>query len=65
MRAATVRPRCFLREHFPVLTALTGEEGARALLNGDPATVHAVDLPQLALDLDTPEDLAAARRNSP
>ncbi|MES2697241.1 MAG: nucleotidyltransferase family protein [Verrucomicrobiota bacterium] len=54
-------PAFFLREHFPTLTALTGEEGARALLNGDPTRVAAVDLPELALDLDTPADVAALR----
>jgi len=52
-------PALFLREHFPTLGSLTGEEGARALLNGDPARVATVDLPQLALDLDTPADYAA------
>lgn len=54
-------PALFLREHFPALAALTGEEGARALLNGDPAQVAAVELPALALDLDTPADVAALR----
>ena len=54
-------PALFLREHFETLTHLTGEEGARALLNGDPARVASVDLPALALDLDTPADLAAYR----
>ena len=49
-------PALFLQEHFAALAALTGEEGARALLNGDPATVSAVDLPALSLDLDTPAD---------
>src|SRR5690606_8641235 len=44
-------PALFLREHFPVLAALTGEEGARALLNANPAAVAAVDLPELAADL--------------
>ena len=58
-------PALFLREHFPTLAALTGEEGARALLNDDPARVAAVDLPALALDLDTPEDFAAAQRKVP
>jgi len=53
-------PALFLSGHFPALAALTGEEGARALLNGDPARVAPVDLPALALDLDTPEDFAAA-----
>lgn len=52
-------PALFTREHFAALTALTGEEGARALLNGDPAQVATVELPELALDLDTPADVAA------
>jgi molybdenum cofactor cytidylyltransferase len=52
-------PALFLREHFATLTGLTGEEGARALLNDDPNRVAPVDLPALALDLDTPADLAA------
>lgn len=56
-------PALFLREHFPTLTALTGEEGARALLNGDPDHVAPVELPELALDLDTPEDFAAAAKS--
>ena len=55
-------PALFHREHFPTLTHLTGEEGARALLNGDPSAVASVDLPALAVDLDTPEDFAAAAR---
>jgi molybdenum cofactor cytidylyltransferase len=49
-------PALFLREHFAALAALTGDEGARLLLNGDPARVAGVDLPELAADLDTPED---------
>lgn len=52
-------PALFLREHFPALTALTGEEGARTLLNGDPGRVAGVEMPELAVDLDTPEDVAA------
>ncbi len=54
-------PALFLREHFSTLTALTGEEGARELLNGDLSRVTSVDLPMLALDLDTPADIAAYR----
>lgn len=54
-------PALFLREHFPTLAALTGEEGARALLNGDSAQVATVELPALALDLDTPADFAAVQ----
>jgi CTP:molybdopterin cytidylyltransferase MocA len=52
-------PALFLREHFPALEELTGEEGARALLNTDPGRVASVDLPGLAMDLDTPADVAA------
>lgn len=52
-------PALFLREHFETLTHLTGEEGARTLLNGSPDRVATVDLPALALDLDTPADYAA------
>lgn len=58
-------PAFFLREHFPALTALTGEAGARELLNGDANRVAAVDLPALALDLDTPADVAAATGRAP
>ena len=54
-------PALLLRAHFPALAALTGEAGARDLLNGDPAHVTAVDLPALAQDLDTPADVAAYR----
>ena len=51
-------PALFMRRHFDALAALTGEEGARALLNGDPDGVAAVEMPELAADLDTPEDVA-------
>ena len=50
-------PALFAREHFAALTALTGEEGARDLLNADPARVAAVELLELARDLDNPADL--------
>ncbi len=55
-------PALFLREHFPALIAMTGEEGARTLLNGEPARVASVELPALALDLDTPADYAPYRK---
>lgn len=51
-------PALFGREHFASLAALTGEEGARSLLNGSSDHVVGVDLPELALDLDTPADYA-------
>jgi molybdenum cofactor cytidylyltransferase len=49
-------PALFGQEHFAALAALTGDEGARLLLNGEPGRVAAVDLPELAADLDTFED---------
>ncbi|HEX3730264.1 MAG TPA: nucleotidyltransferase family protein [Opitutaceae bacterium] len=49
-------PALFLREHFAALSRLTGEDGARAFLNAEPGRVAAVDLPEFAVDLDTPED---------
>lgn len=54
-------PALFLRRHFRALGELTGEEGARSLLYGDPAEIAVVDLPELANDLDTPADYAALR----
>lgn len=50
-------PALFHRRLFPRLAALTGEAGARELLNGGDPPVAAVELPALAADLDTPEDL--------
>jgi molybdenum cofactor cytidylyltransferase len=52
-------PALFGHEHFSTLAHLTGEEGARSLLNDNPDRVAAVELPELAVDLDTPDDLAA------
>jgi len=49
-------PALFSRAHFAALHALRGEEGARPLLTAHADAVAAVDLPELALDLDTPED---------
>ncbi|MGA2017749.1 MAG: nucleotidyltransferase family protein [Opitutaceae bacterium] len=49
-------PAVFGREHFAALAALEGDEGARRLLNGRPGLVAAEDLPEMGLDLDTPDD---------
>ncbi len=50
-------PALFLRSQFSALAALHGENGARPLLAGP--EVATVDLPELAQDLDTPEEYAA------
>ncbi len=58
-------PALFLKEHFAALSALTGDEGARKLITRvPPESVAAVDLPELALDLDTPEDVASFHRGT-
>lgn len=51
-------PAIFGRDHFAALFALSGDEGARRLLNSDPEKVAAVELPDLGADLDTPADYA-------
>jgi molybdenum cofactor cytidylyltransferase len=48
---------------YPRVLALTGDIGLRALVGGLPAPQRAlVHVPSAALDIDTPEDLRAARR---
>ena len=53
-------PAFFRREMFPALESLPPEAGARHLLR-DSAEVRAYPLPQAAIDVDTPGDLAAVR----
>lgn len=58
-------PALFGRAHFSQLMALTGEQGARTLLEGKEVTT--VDMPELAIDIDTTADLNAyqSRATSP
>ncbi len=58
-------PAVFGREHFAALGAVAGDQGARALLNGRPGSVAALDLPALGADLDTPADLDAWKIRHP
>ncbi len=52
-------PALIQRRHFTALAHLTGDEGARRLIQTLPATdVAWIDRPELAHDLDTPADLA-------
>ena len=50
-------PALFARSHFHELMGLRGTEGARPLFASHADHFAAVDLPELAVDLDTPEDL--------
>jgi molybdenum cofactor cytidylyltransferase len=52
-------PAVFGREYLPVLTRLTGDRGARSLLESEGERVRAVDFEAGAVDIDTPEDWSA------
>ena len=56
-------PLILPRRLYPRALAVTGDIGLRELVNGLPAKERVlVDLPSAALDVDTPQDLSAARR---
>ena len=55
-------PVLFARRHFHELMELRGAGGARPLLDRHPDSLALVDLPELAADLDTPEDFASFQR---
>jgi molybdenum cofactor cytidylyltransferase len=50
-------PAVFGRAHFDDLRALSGDQGARGLLNQVPGNIASVELPAMGVDLDTPEDV--------
>jgi len=58
-------PAIFGREHFGALSALEGDAGARRLLALGPDCVAAADLPEMGVDLDTPEDCRAWAERHP
>ncbi len=58
-------PAIFGRGRFAELLALTGDEGARRLLNADAGEVVAAEFPDLEHDIDTPADLEDWKRRSP
>jgi len=53
-------PAVLPRRHWSALKELTGDQGARALLRGAPS-LTLVDMPEAALDIDTPADLLELR----
>jgi len=59
-------PLILPRRLYPRALAVTGDIGLRELINGLPANERVlVDLPSAALDVDTPQDLRAARLHRP
>lgn len=50
-------PAIFCRAEFSALMQLSGDKGAKALLNQNPDKVIQCDLPQAAIDIDTQQDL--------
>jgi molybdenum cofactor cytidylyltransferase len=48
-------PAVFDQQHFPALAQAHGDQGARALLRS--GAVTKIEVPEAALDVDTPEDL--------
>jgi molybdenum cofactor cytidylyltransferase len=55
-------PALFRRRLFPQLISLPAEAGARALLRDSKLQVASFDLPEAAIDVDTPDDFAALAR---
>ena len=58
-------PAIFGRRNFPQLLALSGDEGARNLLNSGVEAVVSLELPEMIFDIDTPEDARAWAARSP
>lgn len=54
-------PAVLPRRHWRALKSLRGDEGARALLRSS-ATLTLVDMPEAALDVDTPADVRRLAR---
>jgi molybdenum cofactor cytidylyltransferase len=50
-------PVAFSARHLPLLLALDGDQGARAILRSHPVADIAVDDPGILHDIDTPADL--------
>jgi len=59
----TLGPPClFPARYFAELEALTGERGARSVLEKHAKNVHAVAMPEAAIDIDVPADHARYSR---
>lgn len=53
-------PVYFSRGSFPLLMALTAEQGCKGVILGNAADCLRIDCPEAEIDIDTPEDYASA-----
>ena len=53
-------PALFSREIFADFRKLSGDKGAKAIIEKHRASLLTIDLPEAAIDIDTPEDLEKA-----
>ena len=57
-------PALFSREIFDDLCSLTGDRGAKAVIEKHRHSLSTIALPEAAFDIDTPQDLVQLRINS-
>jgi molybdenum cofactor cytidylyltransferase len=57
-------PVLFARAVFDELSKLSGDRGARAVVDRDPDRVATIELEEIPIDVDTPADLARLRRQA-
>jgi CTP:molybdopterin cytidylyltransferase MocA len=58
-------PAVFPRQYFPQILQLSGDRGAKSVIEANIASVTAVPIPEAALDIDTQDDYASMLKNSP
>jgi len=49
-------PALFSKDYFPALSQLTGEHGAKYILNNNTKDICSIECKNLITDIDTPED---------
>ncbi|HEY7841430.1 MAG TPA: NTP transferase domain-containing protein [Gammaproteobacteria bacterium] len=52
-------PAVFPRQYFPQILQLSGDRGAKSVIEANTTTVTAVPIPEAALDIDTQDDYAS------
>jgi xanthine/CO dehydrogenase XdhC/CoxF family maturation factor/2-phospho-L-lactate guanylyltransferase (CobY/MobA/RfbA family) len=57
-------PAVFPRQYFPQILQLTGDRGAKSIIEANAANVTAVAIPEACLDIDTQEDYASMLKHS-